>query len=368
VLELILMTEEGPKRIQLDDDKLNSISQKIGNNRNTEAQNPVNKETQPVTPEPPTVVTVKSLRTFQGDAADIIKKQNTSVLSIALAEKKKQQKVVKAKPVKEANPELKKKILTISVSILLIILGIGTVAVFYYLQKNAPELITEIPGHEKTIISYNQKVSFDVTGVTRDKFLEFFSLKKRDTQLKTGETAYIALTKKFEDTETILSTEELFLILKTKAPSSVIRAFSNTFMMGLYKTDQNESFILIKLSSFENAFDGMLRWESTLNEDLGALFTRKILAVTENQLVSSGTSRATSTPIKVTQVLNLENPSKEGFTDETIKNKDARILKNVGGETIILYSFLDQNTLLIAGSMDVLQVMIDKINSLQQSR
>ncbi len=372
------MTEEGPKKIEFEDEKLSAITKKIGDNRKFELE----KEGERISelpagsngrvPEPPPHVVVKSLRTFQGDAAEIIKKQNTSVLSIALAEKKKQQQEIRIKPKKEANPELKKKVLTITISILLIVLGIGVVFGFYYLQKNTSETIVETPGHEKTIVSYDQKISLDVTSASRDTFLEVFSQKKRDTTLTSGEVAYIALTKKTGEIETLLWAEDLLSLLKTKAPGSVVRAFKGPFMLGLYRTDQNESFILITLSSFENAFDGMLRWENTLNDDLGALFTRKILAVTPAPLVSSGTTpSSTSTGSAsrgVTQVLNLENPSKEGFTDETVKNRDARVLKNMQGNIILLYSFLDKDTLLIAGSTEVLDAMIDTINSKQQSR
>lgn len=308
-------------------------------------------------------VVIKSLRTFQGDAAEIIKKQNTSILSIALAEKKKQQKEVKTKP--PGNPELRKKVLLILASVFLVLLGVGAVMTLFFIQKKAPEVVS-LPEQEKTIVGFTTKESLDVSNAGRDNLLETLIAKRLETNLNAGEIAYIALTKKVGESDVLLSPIELFALLDTKSPGSVLRAFDNKFMFGFYRTETNEPFLLIGLSSFENAFDGMLRWEKDMNSDIGALFTRRVLPVTETTKVETAgetSTKATTTEIKTTKVLNLDIPTLSGFTDETVNNKDARVLLSNGGNIILLYSFIDRDTLLITTSRTVLREMVGKIIS-----
>lgn len=297
-------------------------------------------------------VKLRNLRTFQGDAAEAIKKGNATILTVALAEKKRDQEREKEKP--PVNPETRKKFLTILISVILILLGAGSIYFLFRIQMNAPPPTT-IQESEKTIVSYNQKISFDVDGATRDKLIEAIISQKTNFSLKVGEFGYIALTKKIGEADFPATTAELFNILDTKAPGSLLRSFDSRFMLGLYRDLNNEPFLLISISSFENAFDGMLKWEPSISDDVGAIFSRFTLPV-----VSAGegtTSLAVLNPVSVGK-----------FSDETIKNKDARVLLSGQGETILLYSFLNKQTLLITSSEEVLKVLIDKVVTSNISR
>jgi hypothetical protein len=373
------------KKIELDDERIDAITKKIadggrddlkkqqeifsringGKDLSQFASQPIS-EAKVGTPENTPSVVIKSLRTFQGDAAEIIKNQNESVLTIALAEKKKVDQEIKTAP--PANPELKKKVLIIATSVALVVLGVGAIIVFYNLQKRAPA-VAELPPQEKAILEYSKIISLNVSTTTRDKLVEVLVGKKREADLRSDEIANVSLIKDTSWGQTNITASDFFTLLKTKAPSYVLRSFGESFMFGFYNTQENETFILIKLSSFENAFDGMLKWEANLNDDLGPLFTKRapIAPVPPPPLqTSTTTSKAgsSSTPtIKIPQVLNFDTPDAIGFIDETVKNKDARILKNSRGDTILLYSFLDKETLLITSSEAVLEKMIEKINS-----
>jgi hypothetical protein len=76
----------------------------------------------------------------------------------------------------------------------------------------------------------------------------------------------------------------------------------------------------------------MLKWEKTMAQDLGGLF--EIPADT-----------GTSTEI---------------FLDEALRNKDLRILQDNGGKTILLYSFIDKQTLLITKNENVFNAILAK--------
>ena len=104
---------------------------------------------------------------------------------------------------------------------------------------------------------------------------------------------------------------------------------------------EKSTFLIIKLSSFENAFAGMLAWEKTLSQDIGPLF-------------------ATSELLR-----NL--PIDSVFTDIVDKNKDIRILM-FNDQTVLLYSFFDNNKLIITDNIDTLRILVDRLIQEKLSR
>ena len=80
--------------------------------------------------------------------------------------------------------------------------------------------------------------------------------------------------------------------------------------------------------------------------------------MSSQQSQQTGTSTSSSTP-----PLGLKIEINTSFEDITIKNKDARILKNNRNDTVLLYSFLDKNTLLITSSESVFQDLANRLIS-----
>jgi len=319
---------------------------------------------------------IKSLRTFQGDVAEAIKQQNASVLTIAFAEKRRQENVAKPLPranvvtsapqaimqvvpqkeKKTADPQVRKNILMIALSILLIAFGIGSVAGFYYLQKKQTDPITK-EERSSSILGWSKKETLMVEPLKRDSLIDAIYTKRQVGQIGEGEILYIEFVGTIDQ---FVTTQEFFSILKSKAPASLLRAFGNTFMFGFFKTNGNNvPFLLVRLESFERAFNGMLSWEKILFEDIGSLFSRDILPIYENTKANATTTSTSTEP----RILTLTSPDPQGFLDEAIRNKDARVLKSTRGETILLYSFLDKETLLITSHEAVLQELINKLVS-----
>lgn len=368
----------------------------------------------PIKPNPkaPDVV-IKNLRTFQGDVAEAIKKQNASVITIAMAEKnrdakkeaanqnseviqthenelqrilgkkippglpkeptptpKKMEAPVIAKkitytestePKRKIDPEFIRNALTIGGSVLLILLGIGAVIGFYILQKKP----TVAPPQkvDQTIVAFNTKTEIETAGLTRDALILKLNTIRESSAGTQNDVAYVALTKKAESGTVSISTTELFGILSTSIPASTIRAFGDQFMFGMYSLQRNEPFLIIKVTSFDNAFAGMLAWEKTLNTDIGAIFSSRSIPITSlapAQNAGTVTATTSTSTAPVTKVVNVDALIKTEFEDITIQNKDARVLKNSRGDDIVLYSFLDQNTILITSSQKAFHEILNK--------
>ena len=338
--------------------------------------------------------TIKNLRTFQGDVAEAMKKQGTSVVSIALAEKKRQEESERrikeaglvggvipatipqkestslkqtlepgqsidriiAEPTVVENHETRNRIILITCSIIFLILGIGAIGTFYVFQKQTLPQVTE-PAENKTIIAYNRASAIAVDNATEKELFETLARERREKILSNNETYYISLVKTTTDgIVTPITPAVFFGLFEQNAPASLIRAFGNKMMYGLYKTETNEPFLLIRVDSFDNAFTGMLEWEENLYSDVGVLFSPFVLPISE--VVPQEGSTATTTVSKTLTAIDLRGIP---FEDETIKNKDIRILRTKQGNTALLYSFIDKNILLITASEAVLQVMVNKV-------
>ena len=101
-------------------------------------------------------------------------------------------------------------------------------------------------------------------------------------------------------------------------------------MLGIYSFDTNEPFIILTTNDFPASFSGMLKWENNMVLDLGKLFSIS------------------------------ENTATKTFLDQALQNKDLRILKNTSEKTILLYSFIDKNTLVITTNQNILTAIVGK--------
>lgn len=125
------------------------------------------------------------------------------------------------------------------------------------------------------------------------------------------------------------ATTEILSVLGISLNAKTQRVLEDSMMFGSVKTTQNEPFIIIQSYNFDALFSGMLGWEKNLYTDLSPLF---------------GSATTTSSP----------------FTDKIVRNKSVRIMHtNDGTNEIILYSFINQNTVVITSSTEALVKIID---------
>ena len=62
------------------------------------------------------------------------------------------------------------------------------------------------------------------------------------------------------------------------------------------------------------------------------------------------------------ELFNLDfSIEKNKFTDELLMNKDVRILKSIEDETLLIYTFADQQTLVIADNAETFRALINRL-------
>ena len=124
--------------------------------------------------------------------------------------------------------------------------------------------------------------------------------------------------------------EETLSILLVNLDGKTLRSFNDTIMIGSITTTKNVPYIILQSYNFDILFSGMLTWEPTLYFDFAPIF---------------GTS----------------NVQGKKFVDAVRDNKPVRVLRDDTGNELLVYSLIDQNTVVITASQDALSEIIKKL-------
>lgn len=283
---------------------------------------------------------LKQIHTFQGDVVSALGRQNESLYSIQHAERLKAASGGSVpQPVSEDAGKRKEFLLLLLGSVFLIILGTagGWYGYRQYVKKTAPPVII---APESRFISTQSEVAVDTGTTTRETLL--VRLDEGWSGTGANELKHLVLKHGKHALAPLTTSAQFLSILETSAPGSLVRSLQPVFMFGALGESR---FIIFKLSSFENAFAGMLNWEQTLARDLGPLF-------------------ATAPLLKTI-------PPESVFTDAISRNKDVRLLSATvasSTEPALLYSFFDRKALIITDSLETLRVLVDRLTQELLSR
>ncbi len=278
----------------------------------------------------------KPLRTFEGDIADTIKGQNISVAKIAIAEKVKKEKNDLISPIPPS--PLFKNILLFFVSILLIASGLYMFYEFYYVPNSKVVIVN------KTIVP-----NIIVSDTNKEITIETMQAEINKISLPENSIANLYITKGQRDTKKLITAQEFLSSLQVNAPDQFIRTLLPDFMLGVHSFNGNNPFVILKTTLYQSAFAGMLKWETTLADDMSTLFSKAI-----------STQNVVNTPVQSTaDILVTSKP----FTDLVIKNKDVRALTNQYGRITLLYTFLDKETILITTNEFTLKEILDRMTN-----
>jgi hypothetical protein len=123
--------------------------------------------------------------------------------------------------------------------------------------------------------------------------------------------------------------------------------------------DEKSVFVVVTTEFFQNTFAGMLQWESVMADDLKFLiFPDDVRGVanTANQ-PSSGISSSTASTSGRAPLFTIRGT----FEDRIVKNKDVRVFKSDNGQVLFLYSFVDNNKLVITDKEATLAEILTRL-------
>jgi hypothetical protein len=269
---------------------------------------------------------LKPLRTYQGDVSNAIHKTKASVVSIAVAEENRRSRNL---PEIESDSGIKNKFFIYG-GVSLFVLGIIIVSIFYFLSsQNGVKQVVQ----NNALLNYDSEIKVSVGGISRDTLIQDFLAQEKSFNLPANSVLYfdtiytIGTTTSASDVQTVLQT------LAPQIPADLLRNLSTDYMFGVYSFDKNQPFIVLTVDDYGAGFSGMLKWESTMVSELGSIFN----------IASNGS------PI-----------GGYAFSDESLNNKNLRIVQNSSRQTVLLYSFINNSTIIITSNENTFNALLNK--------
>lgn len=297
----------------------------------------------------PKTILQKTIRTYESDVADALSNKKTTVSTITIAEnKKKEREEVTAI---EEKGDGRKKAIIIIISIVFIIAGL---AGGYYLYLKSPlAVIAPVAVQQKkapSIITPEVQKALPIGTMGSNQINKLVANALKNEKTTNGSIHEFIPTQIVNNANSRVPVSDFIKNIGLNIPDITLRSLTKEWMMGVYNSEsQNYPFIILKTNFFQNAFAGMLQWEPMMPDEFAEIFNYKTKNEIEN---AEGTSTVKS-------FFTIHGQ----FTDKTILNRDIREFVNDNGEVLILYSFVDKDTIIITTSEVTLKSLIEKIEN-----
>ena len=318
------------------------------------------------------------IRTYESDAAEAVNKKKASVSSIFLA----QQKAQAGSSIREAGgqtrPKRSRGVLYFLASMVLIAGGAGLLYGWYTFVYVPQQETVDVLENTSTLVPANKVDQFLFAVESRSDLAAALSSLRENSPVSPGEfyAVHFVEEEAGPEGEVVIRpvSSRVFLeTLETNAPLPLYRSLKPEFTYGIHNSsgssDENRPFIIMKTSFYQNAFASMLSWEESLPDDLDFMISvpqltpeidtiPPISAATSTDDIATTTESGTTTPMEEVEA----PPAPLEFKDEVIKNHDARVLRDSNGHVMLLYSFADEETLVITNNTQTLERIFERLS------
>lgn len=290
---------------------------------------------------------VKQLQTYRGDIEAVVKGENVSVVTIAAAEA--QARSAKAAGTGQANPFAAKESAsgegkTIAFKIAMVVGGVMLLSIaggvlYYIFSQPTTAPVAEQPAAPFIFVDHTTTITVP-TPLARRTLIASLQSARDGVRLSLG--LIERLVPENLDAQTLLVT------LAPQIPQDFLRIVDpKNYLLGVHSYDENQPLLILSVDSYNAGYSGMFAWEYTMQNDLAPLFTRTPAPRIPSPSINSGPSSdsATSTP-------------QAGFVDKIVNNRDSRVVLNQSGDILLLWTFLDRNTIVITTNEGTLREVI----------
>lgn len=152
----------------------------------------------------------------------------------------------------------------------------------------------------------------------------------------------------------------LIKALPLLAPDILTRNIRPESTVGvIHAGSETRPFFILKVSSFERTFAGMLAWEQTMRGSLQQIFPPYPNAAVPEPIVdATATTTASTTPV----VVPAAPSAPTSFVDAVVRNHDVRVLRDAQGRSLMLYGYKDKETLIIARDEAAFLELVNRLN------
>lgn len=296
----------------------------------------------PVTHTPPTTLENKAavLHTLKQDVDDLVQKRKVSMVrAIALESDGATAETAGQDPVQKNSSG----VLFAAIGIGLLAMMIMGVGYYALTLKEAGGVARENQArYDNTLVFFEHVQPFDVTDLESFELRGGLAKVRDDIPATAGSVTLIDFFERVYDPSTQsrvsvpVGLGTLLNIMKPRMPQTLVSVLTPTYFIGVHASDVNVPFILMKVTSPDHAFAGMLDWEKQMSQDLQPF------------LEIRGVPLGGDLP---------------QFSDLAIENIDARILREEDGTIRIIYAIVERNVVVITNSITTLKELADRIHT-----
>lgn len=273
---------------------------------------------------------ISPIRTFKSDMARAVKEEGVSIAKIAMTQQAKNRLLGKEHDTNMATQKNRYLPVLLIVLILVIIGGGG-----WWWWQNRADQRPPVPAAVSTIIAAEIIETVDVDGsdhvAVRQAIHETFTSPEMDS-------TWTIKAVQFRQAGQILDFEDFRRTVDLSVPNDLRRHLSQSYLLGIYNNGEVKLPFLILTTRFhDSARAGLWDWEASMATDLLPVLRPEPIVPAE-----------------------LAPP----FKDKLVRNKDARLLTNKAGHTLLFYAFLDKQTIAITRNEETFLELYDRFTNL----
>lgn len=313
-------------------------------------------------PPPPVPVRTKDdvlspLHTFKTDFAEKVGREHASKITVLAAEGN-------ARParVKPVQKPLNVNSIAIAVGAVLIIGGGASIFLAVKFANTSPP----VPANSAAPSLIFADTTKELTGTGRELMQALADTATQPLPDKGILVTFITdstTTPKGVTSTTPLPGGALIRAMQLEAPDILLRNMDESSTVGVIRAgSETRPFFVLRVSSYERTFAGMLAWESSMAHDLGTIYPPYQNSPFVAQQNASSIAATSSVP-KGTTIIIPPPTAPLGFSDEVVANHDVRVLYDAQRRVIVLYGYRDKNTLIIARDRAAFAALLDRLSS-----
>lgn len=265
------------------------------------------------------------VRTYQNDISSFVKNNNTSLSDIYLAKNKSGQ-TFNNTDSQNGNKKL------LGISVILIIIAIFITGFIFIYQKSSTVSKNKSKITPVSLIYKEYEKEIYIRNLSRSSIADKINAQTLDISIPLNSIMNIYLTTGSSESKHIVDAIEFLVSLESRSSQKFLRFIDPKFMLGVYSSQGNHKFIILKTKSFENLFPETLKWESSILSDLEPYFGKK----------------------------NVDNLD---FKDIVLQNKDLRAILDNEGKIIFGYSFPNKDYLVIADDKSTFKELFRRLST-----
>jgi len=190
-----------------------------------------------------------------------------------------------------------------------------------------------------TPIVFNDDTVFAEVDADKEKTVASLLSKARAGEMDEKGLRGIYLT----ENKQIIGFSRFLSLMEANITLGEVNPFQENFLLGAVEGDTRDLFVLIRVTSFAEAFNSLRGWERKMFYDLHDLF---------------------EVPLNTdTSYLQIKD-----FEDGIVENKNARVLRDNDGKIVIMYVFADEDFVIISKSESAVREVVLRLAGSRTNR